>query len=123
MSGPLSIVLDTGLEALRPGDPVTGHVRAAYATQVRTLRLRLELVERTRDVVHVARRAGEVVLAQGPLVEVVEVQFSVVLPADAQPASDAQPHGRVGWELRAWADVPGRDPDVVLPLLVAARPG
>lgn len=121
MSGPLSIVLDTGLAAIAPGSQVTGHVRATYATKVRALHLRLELVERTADTKHVARRAAEVRLADGPLTEVVEVPFSVTLPADAQPGSDAQPYGRVGWELRAWADVPGRDPDAVLPLLVAAR--
>lgn len=121
MSSPLAIELDAGLGAVHPGDRITGLVRASYVTKVRKLWLRLALVERTADYVHVAQVAEEVALATGPLTEVVELAFSVLLPADAHPGGEAPPHGRVGWELRAWADVPGRDPEAVAPLRVATR--
>ncbi|MDQ3632717.1 MAG: hypothetical protein M3417_15900 [Actinomycetota bacterium] len=121
MSSPLTIQLDAGLAAVHVGDRVSGLVRATYVTKVRTLWLRLALVERTADIVHVAHVAEEVALATGPLTEVVELPFSVLLPAGAYPGGEAPPHGRVGWELRAWADVPGRDPEAVAPLRVARR--
>jgi len=77
--------------------------------------------ERTADYVEVAQVAEEIALARGPLADVVELAFSVLLPAGAHPGGEAPPHGRVGWELRAWADVPGRDPEAVVPLRVAVR--
>ncbi|CAA9499487.1 MAG: hypothetical protein AVDCRST_MAG53-1854 [uncultured Solirubrobacteraceae bacterium] len=121
MSSPLQITLDAGLSAVHPGDQVTGRVRATYVTKVRRVWLRLALVERTADIVHVAQVAEEVALATGPLTEVAELPFSVLLPAGAFPGGETPPHGRVGWELRAWADVPGRDPEAVAPLRVAMR--
>ncbi len=121
MSSPILIQLDSGLAAVHPGDRITGLVRATYVTRVRKLWLRLALVERTKDYADVARVAAEVALATGPLTEVVELPFSVLLPADAHPGGEAPPYARVGWELRAWADVPGRDPEAVAPLQVAAR--
>jgi len=121
VSSPILIQLDSGLAAVHPGDRITGLVRATYVTRVRKLWLRLALVERTKDYADVARVAEEVALATGPLTEVVELPFSVLLPADAHPGGEAPPYARVGWELRAWADVPGRDPEAVAPLRVAAR--
>ena len=50
-----------------------------------------------------------------------ELPFCVLLPADAYPGGDAPPYARVAWELRAWADAPGRDPEAVAPLHVTAR--
>lgn len=121
MSSPISIQLDAGLSGVHAGEAITGLVRATYVTKVRRLWLRLALVERTTDYVEVAQVAEEIALATGPLTEVVELPFSILLPAGAYPGGEAPPHGRVGWELRAWADVPGRDPEAVAPLRVAVR--
>jgi len=106
---------------VHPGQRITGLVRATYVTRVRTLRLRLAFVERTKDYVHVVGVADELALATGPLTEVAKFPFSVLLPAEAHPGGEAPPHARVGWELRAWADVPGRDPEAIAPLSVAVR--
>ena len=66
-----------------PSDQVTGTVRTSYVTRVRTLWLRLALVERTNDYVHVARVADQVALATGPLTEKAELPFCVLLRSAA----------------------------------------
>ena len=100
---------------------MTGTVRTSYVTRVRTLWLRLALVERTDDYVQVARVAEQVALATGPLTEVTELAVLLAAARRCVSGGATPPHARVSWELRAWADVPGRDPEAVAPIHVTTR--
>ena len=110
----------TAREPLRGGDAVAGTVHVAAGGDVRALSVRLAYVERSPDYVATAFVAEERVLASGAVADGAALPFSLRLPADALPSMAAAPHATVRWELRAWADVLGPDPDDVRALDVVA---
>ncbi len=115
----LELQLD-GPEPLTPGGVVSGAVRVLGDGRVRAVWLRLAFVERTKDYAEVVRVACEPRrLADGELSHGDLLPFSLTLPDDAPPSVAAPPYGSVGWELRAWADVRGRDPSAERALRVA----
>jgi hypothetical protein len=117
----LAIELDT-TEPVLPGTVLSGSVCARdHGGRVRSLRLRLELVERRAGFERVVRHAGDQVLAAGRLSAPRRVPFTLQIPADAAPGIDAPPHAWRGWQLRAWADVRGPDPCAVHPIRVVTR--
>jgi hypothetical protein len=111
----MKLRVDVDGEPLAPGDAVTGRVVVEDGGRARSLSVRLAFVERTNDFQHVARAAGEQVLAEGDLADGAVVPFLLSLPADAPPAI-ATAHARIGWELRARVDRAGPDPIVDRPI-------
>lgn len=116
----VALELDPGGGPYAPGDVVRGRVRVSADADVRSLRVRLAFVERSGSITVVARVAGEEQLAAGRVGAGSAHAFALALPRDALPTLDAPGVAAVRWELRAWADVLGPDPDDVRALDVRA---
>ena len=116
----VSIELDPGGEPYAPGDVVRGRVRVFWDADVRALRVRLAFVERTASIVAVGRVAMDEQLAAGRVTDGAAFPFALPLPADALPTLEEPGLAAVRWEVRAWADVRGPDPDDVRALDVRA---
>lgn len=100
--------IEVDREPLAPGDVVAGRVIVEGGGRARSVSVRLDLVERTRDFHAVALPAGEEVVAEGELADGAVLPFVLRLPHDAPPAIET-PHARLGWELHARADRLGPD--------------
>lgn len=108
MGGAVRLRIEVDGEPLAPGAGVAGRVIVEGGGRARSVSVRLDFVERTRDFHAVALPAGEEVVAEGDLADGVVVPFLLRLPLDALP-SIRTPHARLGWELSARANRLGPD--------------
>jgi hypothetical protein len=117
MGGAVRLRLEVDGEPLAAGSPVAGRVVVGEGGRVRSLVVRLALVERTKDFHAVALAAGEAVVAEGDLADGAVLPFLLRLPHDAAPTV-ATTHARLGWELQARADRLGPDAKADRPIEV-----
>jgi hypothetical protein len=96
--------------AVRPGEPVSGHVLVLDGGAARAVRARLEFVEQVGRMSRAARVESERVIDSGPLERGDVVPFALRLADDAAPGVRTDV-GHLRWDLVVTVDRPLR-PDL-----------
>jgi hypothetical protein len=100
--------IDVGREDYRLGDTVEGKVVAVEGGDSRSLEVRLDYREKTKDYDEVGATVEHPTLNEGPIAEGASFDFALTLPVDGYPNYKSE-HGELWWELHVKSDEPGRD--------------
>jgi hypothetical protein len=100
--------IDLDREDYGLGDTVKGKVVAVEGGNSRSLDVRLDYREQTKDYNEVGATVEHPTLNEGPIAEGALFDFALTLPVGGYPNYKSE-HGELWWELDVKSDEPGRD--------------